>query len=215
MPDISSPWEMYLNYGTRRFYKGQTMIFRQGEMGEGFYYLHRGLVKIMTSTAKGNDRILNIMLPGKIAGINVLDRTPHIATAITVNDSVLYYFSVEQMVELMNRHPDSVSLITQTAVRHMRVLTQEIVMDSLTAEQRIAYVLLKICHEFREYQILMTQDNVVNCTGLTRITVYKILKKWVQNGMVDIKQRKVIIQRPDLLKKLLLEKHMRNGGSVC
>lgn len=79
-------WESFLKYGTRQFCKGKTIIYKQGTMGEGFYYLHKGLVKIISTTAKGNDRLLNIVVPGQIMGVQSMDRHTHFTTAVAVKN---------------------------------------------------------------------------------------------------------------------------------
>ena len=42
-------WEDYLGYGKRLFYKESSVIFEQGEVGEGFYYIKDGLIKIIST----------------------------------------------------------------------------------------------------------------------------------------------------------------------
>ncbi|MFY0543882.1 Crp/Fnr family transcriptional regulator [Brevibacillus sp. H7] len=193
-------WETFLKYGTRQFCKGKTVIYNQGDMGEGFYYLHKGLVKIVTSTVKGKERLLNIVVPGQILGVQAMDRQTHFTTALAVKDSVLYHFSCEQFKELMNVQPDLLPLFVQTVNQKMRILLYAINLKALTAEGQISSLLLNICEENKNYEVPLTQQDLANCTGLTRITVYKVLKQWKEDGLIDIENRKFIINRPDLLR---------------
>jgi CRP-like cAMP-binding protein len=193
-------WERFLKYGTRQFCKGKTVIYHQGDMGEGFYYLHKGLVKIVTSTVKGNDRLLNIVVPGQILGVQAMDRQTHFTTAIAVKDSVLYHFSCEQFSEMMSKHPELLHLFAQTVNQKMRILLYAINLKALSAEEQIAALLLNICEDFKYHEVPLTQQDLANCTGLTRITVYKTLKQWREDGIIVMEKRKFIIKRPDLLK---------------
>jgi CRP-like cAMP-binding protein len=193
-------WETFLKYGTRQFCKGKTVIYNQGDMGEGFYYLHKGLVKIVTSTVKGKERLLNIVVPGQILGVQAMDRQTHFTTALAVKDSVLYHFSCEQFKELMNVQPDLLPLFVQTVNQKMRILLYAINLKALTAEGQISSLLLNSCEENKNYEVPLTQQDLANCTGLTRITVYKVLKQWKEDGLIDIENRKFIINRPDLLR---------------
>ncbi|MGQ7280084.1 Crp/Fnr family transcriptional regulator [Brevibacillus thermoruber] len=197
-------WETFLKYGKRQFVKGKSVIYYQGSLGDGFYYLHKGLVKIVTSTVKGNDRLLNIVVPGQLLGIQTMDRQTHFTTAIAVKDSVVYHFSCEQFAKLMKEQPELLPLFAQTVNQKMRILLYAINMKALSSEEQIAALLLNICDEFKNYEVPLTQQDLAHCTGLTRITVYKILKQWKEDGLIDIEQRKFVIKRPDVLRKLNL-----------
>lgn len=199
-------WESFLQYGNRKFCKGKSVIFNQGDMGDGFYYLHKGLIKIVTSTAKGNERILNIVVPGQLSGVQAMDRQIHFTTAVAVKDSVLYHFSCERFAELMNMQPELSHLFAQTVNQKMRILLFAINLKALTSEQQIAALLLNICEEFKNHEVPLSQQDLANCTGLTRITVYKTLKQWKEDGLIEIENRKFIIKRPDLLRTQVVSK---------
>lgn len=192
-------WETFLNYGTRQFFKGKTVIYEQGTMGEGFYYLHKGLVKIVSSTVKGRERMLNIVVPGQILGVQSMDQQTHFTTAIAVKNTVVYHFSCEQFQEMLKVRPELLSLFTQTVSQKMRILLHAINMKALTSEEQVARLLLNICEEFKNYEVPLTQQELADCAGLTRITVYKILKQWKEDGIVEIRNRRFVIKRPDLL----------------
>ncbi|UFJ41084.1 Crp/Fnr family transcriptional regulator [Brevibacillus humidisoli] len=192
-------WETFLNYGTRQFFKGKTVIYEQGTMGEGFYYLHKGLVKIVSSTVKGRERMLNIVVPGQILGVQSTDQQTHFTTAIAVKNTVVYHFSCEQFQEMLKVRPELLSLFTQTVSQKMRILLHAINMKALTSEEQVARLLLNICEEFKNYEVPLTQQELADCAGLTRITVYKILKQWKEDGIVEIRNRRFVIKRPDLL----------------
>jgi CRP-like cAMP-binding protein len=182
--DVVSPfetdlkWEMFLKYGKRQFVKRKSVIYNQGSLGDGFYYLHKGLVKIVILTAKGNNRLINIVVPGQLLGIQMMDGQTHFTTAFAVKDSVVYHFSCEQFAKLMNEQPELLPLFSQTVNQKMRILLYAINMKTLSSEEQIAALLLNICDEFKNYEVPLTQQDLANCTGLTRITVYKILKEW-------------------------------------
>jgi len=194
-------WESFLHAGTRQFWKGKSIIYHQGERGDGFYYLHKGLVKIVASTLKGNERILNIVVPGQLLGVQSMDRQTHFTTAIAVKNSVLYHFSCEQFADMMTKHPDLLHLFSQTLNQKMRILLYAINLKALTAEEQIAALLLNICEDHKNHEVPLTQQDLANCTGLTRITVYKTLKQWKEDGIIEMEKRKFIIKRPDLLKR--------------
>jgi CRP-like cAMP-binding protein len=197
---ISQGWESILSYGTRHFVPMKTTLYREGVYGEGFYYLHKGFVKTLTSMSKGNQRQLSLVVPGQTLGIQVMDRNIHVTTAVTVKDCILYYFSCELMNTIIQSHPDSLFLVTSAIIGNINVIARQINLDTLTAGQQIASVLLSAHDELQQHKIYLSQRDLVNCTGLTRITVYKTLKDWNHIGMIDIQNRKLVLLQPELLK---------------
>lgn len=202
-------WESFLKYGTRQFCKGKTVIYKQGTSGDGFYYLEKGLVKILTSTVKGKDRLINIVVPGQIVGVQAMDRQTHFTTAVAVKNSVLYHFSCDQFQEMLKVQPELLPLFTQTVHQKMRILLYAINMKALTSEEILACLLLNICYEFQNYEVPLTQQDLADCAGLTRITVYKILKQWKDDELIEIENRKFIIKRPDLLRNPQIHSRQR------
>jgi CRP-like cAMP-binding protein len=194
-------WEPYFRYGERMFLKRNAIIYDQGKTGSGFYYLHKGLIKIVTSTVKGGERILDIEGPGQVFGEQAMDKRPYFSTAIAAKDSVVYYFSCERFNELIAAYPMLLNLFMDSAIQKIRILAEEIMLKAITSEQQIAFTLLKMSHACKNYEVYLTQQELANYTGLTRITVYKVLKKWKEDELIDVVNRMFIIKQPDILKQ--------------
>nr|WP_218781176.1 Crp/Fnr family transcriptional regulator [Bacillus sp. EB106-08-02-XG196] len=191
-----------MQFGTRQFFKEKKSIYQQGTMGDGFYYIQKGLVKVTTTTANGKDRMLNIAIPGQLLGIQAMDRMPHFTTSTAVNDTVLYYFSCEQFQKLITYQPSILNIVIETIIHKMHILADKIHLDTLTPEQQLSVILWNICYEFKNYEVTLSQQDLTKCTGLTRITIYKILKQWKEEDIIEVHGKKIIIKNPDELKKL-------------
>ncbi|MGG1676067.1 Crp/Fnr family transcriptional regulator [Neobacillus sp. NRS-1170] len=196
-------WDSYLQFGTRQFFKRKEAIYSQGTCGDGFYFLKKGLVRIVSVNASGKERILNIVIPNQLLGVQSLDQRQHFTTAIAVKDSVVYHFPCETFKTLLKEHPKLVPLFSRTVIHKMKILLDRINLDTLTSEQKIALLLHNICYEFKNYEIAISQQDIAGCTGLTRITVYKVLKQWQEDGIIEIMKRKYYIKKPDFLRNLV------------
>ena len=201
--DSDINWESCLNFGTRQFFKEKTCIYQQGTTGDGFYYIQQGLIKVTTTTAIGKERLLNIGIPGQLLGVQAMDRQPHFTTATAVNDSILYFFSCEHFQKLIKYQPSILNMFIKTVIHKMHILADKIYLDTLLPEQQLSVILLNICYEFKNFEVPLTQQDLTKCTGLTRITIYKILKQWKEEEIIEIHGKKFIIKKPDELKKLL------------
>lgn len=201
--DSDINWESCLQFGTRQFFKEKTTIYQQGTMGDGFYYIHKGLVKVTTTTPIGKERLLNIAIPRQLLGVQAMDRQPHFTTATAVNESILYYFSCEHFQTLIKAQPSILNMFIKTVIHKMHILADKIYLDTLTPEQQLSAILLNICYEFKKYEVPLTQQDLTKCTGLTRITLYKILKQWKEEEIIEMHGKKFLIKKPGELKKLL------------
>jgi CRP-like cAMP-binding protein len=196
-------WADYLKFGTRKFFKAKETIYTQGTNGNEFYFLHKGLVRIITETATGKERLLNIVVPNQLLGVQALDQNAHFTTAIAVKDTIVYHFSCEEFNRLITEYPKLFKLFSRTVIHKMRILLDRINLNALTSEQKIALLLHNICDEFKNYEIPLYQQDLASCTGLTRITVYKVLKQWQEEDIIEIKDRKYYIKKPEFLRNLV------------
>jgi CRP-like cAMP-binding protein len=203
--DSDINWDSCLQFGTRQFFKEKASIYQQGTMGEGFYYIQKGLIKVTAATQIGKERLLNIAIPGQILGVQAMDRQPHFTTATAVTDSILYYFSCEDFKKLIRIEPSILNIFIKTVIHKMHILADKIYLDSLSPEQQLSVILLNICYEFKNFEVPLTQQDLTKCTGLTRITLYKILKQWKEAEIIEIQGKKFLIKKPDELKRLLSE----------
>ncbi|WP_158651532.1 Crp/Fnr family transcriptional regulator [Mesobacillus jeotgali] len=194
-------WDQYYEFGQRIFFKRNSIIYEQGTIGNGFYYIHKGLIKIVTAKTKGGEKILSLEGSGQLFGEQAMDQEPYFSTAIAADDCVLYYFSKEQFNEIITRDTEMLSLFMDSTIGKIRILADEILAKGLTAQQKIALTLIKICTTCNTDKIFLTQQELANYTGLTRISVYKAFKQWKEAEIIDVVNRMVIVKQPDTLKK--------------
>ncbi|RXT08191.1 Crp/Fnr family transcriptional regulator [Ammoniphilus sp. CFH 90114] len=195
-------WDILLKYASRRFLKKKTTIYNQGDVGEGFYYIDKGAVKIV-SLSSGGGRILDIAGPGTLIGEQVLDDKPYFSSAIAIEDTVVYYFSRDTYRTLVKEHPELVIFFANLVILKVRMLINEINLKPLTSEYQVAYSLLKLAESCKKMEIDISQQELADFTGLTRITIYKIMKKWKEEEWIDIQNRKLLIRKPEALKQYI------------
>jgi hypothetical protein len=75
-------------------------LFLAGDAGEGCYRLERGLLKIVITSARGEERILATLGPGEIAGeLAIIDGQPRSASVFAVRDCELSFISRKDFEE--------------------------------------------------------------------------------------------------------------------
>src|SRR2546429_9968355 len=69
-------------------------LFAAGDSGDGCYRLERGLLKVVITSHRGEQRILAILGPGEIAGgLAIIDRPPRSASGTAVKNLGISYIN--------------------------------------------------------------------------------------------------------------------------
>lgn len=78
MAEISPLFERFL-----RSYQRNEVIFEEGNEGNDMFIIHRGRVRIVKKTTKGEGKALSILGPGEFFGeMALVDNSPRSASAI-------------------------------------------------------------------------------------------------------------------------------------
>lgn len=123
----------------RKFRAGET-IFSAGDPGDGFYVVESGQVEIVAVVANNETRALATIGAGDFFGeMAVVDSEPRSATARATQDTTTFFFSREQLLELLDRRPRLALDLVREFSNRMRALNQKYLDDVLQAE-RLAIV---------------------------------------------------------------------------
>ena len=113
-----------------------TMIFREGDPGDGLYVVKSGLVQIATEVSKSDQRALSRIHPGDSFGdMAVLDQEPRSASASAEQDTVVFFVPREDLLQLLEKIPRlSASLVREVSQR-LRDFNKHYVNEVLQAER--------------------------------------------------------------------------------
>src|SRR5262245_18900300 len=92
---------------TKHCLKADQPLFVAGDAGDGCYRLERGLLKVVITSARGNERILAILGPGGIVGeLAMIDRQPRFASVFAIRDCELSFISRKDFEDYTRQHPE-------------------------------------------------------------------------------------------------------------
>lgn len=90
----------------RNVFEKNTVLFNQGVISEGLYYLLDGSVKISRVYKKEKERVLKIAWTGDIFGIeSFVENLEYAATATVMEDSVISYMSKDELAGIIRMQP--------------------------------------------------------------------------------------------------------------
>src|SRR5258706_12040680 len=89
----------------RSFERGQE-IFKEGDAGDGLYMVKEGLVEISGLLGDNARHVFSAAAPGEIFGeMAVLEEKPRSASATAREETKVYFFSREDMLNLVEVSP--------------------------------------------------------------------------------------------------------------
>ena len=153
-----------------------------------FIMWKKGLSKSFQRNLNQKERILDIVGSGFIIGEQAFDDLPYYSTSISHINSVLYYFSKNDIEQLTQKDPNMIVLLAQSLFLKEKLLLNNINTTSADTQYQIAYSLLYLMDCYQSNEINFTQQELSFYVGLTRITVYKVLKEWTDEGIVSIQE---------------------------
>jgi CRP-like cAMP-binding protein len=191
---------------TVRRHDRQTIIFSQGDPGDGLYLLLDGHVGISRQNVDGNELLLSVHERGEYFGeLALFDSEPRSATAVAIDDCTLLFLSKAGFRAFLSDHPAALFTCLEVLTRRLRQLTDladEIAL--LDIRSRLARRLLRLATqgivasgdagsgraagEFR-----VTQQQLASMLGATRESVNKHLNALVDAGIIRMERGRIRI----------------------
>jgi CRP/FNR family cyclic AMP-dependent transcriptional regulator len=202
----------------RRFSTGQ-IIFHRGDPGGLLYIITGGKVKITYATADGQEALLAILGKGDFFGeLALLDDSPRSATAEAIGATETFTLHREHFMHFIRENPDFALHVLHTLAQHIRRLNSQLSdIFFLDLPARLARTLLHLAEQHGKeseegilIDLSLTQTDLAEMTGATRVSVNKALGRFRRANWVQTKRRKfMILNREELLNLILI-----SGGSI-
>lgn len=194
---------------TRRFNQGE-IIFREGDPGQVLYLVRSGQVRIFVNGLDGTETsVILFGRPGDMFGeLAVIDGLPRSATAVALDETVLYTVSRESFRYHMQRMPQLALNFLKELTHRVRYNTRQ--MDSLASlpvSQRLARKLLELAQDYGRLEansviidMTLTQTNLASLVGATRESANKILRDFRERGLIWFDNGRITILDADALR---------------
>ena len=174
--------------------KAGEALFMVGDSGDGCYRLEQGLLKVVITSVRGDNRILAVLGPGSIAGeLALIDGRPRSASVVAIRDCELRFVRRNAFEECMAQHPELYRYLVNVLAARLRETNEALAAANfLTVEARLARALLDLAQHFRGHaeaeQIVishkMTQNDLAAMAGVARENVSRVLTDWKERRIV-------------------------------
>lgn len=180
-------------------------VFREGDPFEAIAAVRAGTVKTYVIDRDGREHVLGFHLPGEVIGLDAIDGDHYPCNAVALDTVMLCRFSFPKIAVLATRLP---GLQRQL----FRLLSRDIGRAALlagdwSADQRLAAFLVGLSRRLaargfspRRFQLTMPRTDIANYLRLAPETVSRVLKRFQQDGLLNVERREI-----DLTDKAALE----------
>ena len=167
------------------------VVFSQGEPADALYYLQRGKVKLVVVSFSGKEATLSVMGKGDFFGLGSLQRSQRLATATTLEPSVVVRIERDVMLRELRHHPGLYEMLLTQLLNRTLSLQKDLCTHIFDpSEKRLARVLLKLCRlgEESKDQVMMpriSHDTLATMVGTTRSRITYFMNKFKKMGFID------------------------------
>lgn len=196
---------------TRRKVKRGSTLFSNGDKFTSLYAIRTGFFKTCLASEDGRDQVTGFQMAGEIIGLDGIVNDHHTCDAVALEDAEVCVMPFDRIEEISRE---------VTALQHHvhKIMSREIVREhgvmlllgSMRAEERLAAFLLNLVQRLHsrgfsqsELVLRMTREEIGSYLGLKLETVSRTFSKFVEDGIVEVKQRHVKILDPEALQRMV------------
>ena len=164
-----------------------STLFDEGSPGQFLFTVRRGLVKLVRYQSDGTQRIIRLLTPGDIAGLEVSASPTYDSTAITLTEVTACRIPQTVIQRLESASP---RLHAQLLRKWHEALKQadDFIADlaSGSARQRLARLLLRLSHGDSGQQVLLpAREDVGAMLGITTETASRAVAAFRREGLLQ------------------------------
>lgn len=171
----------------KRLARGQV-LFSEGEPSRDLYVVVRGRVKVVVTSPRGGELVLDVLEPGDVLGeLSLLDEQPRSTGAEAVEDAELLAVPTDAVRAVFAGSPaltTALALELAGTVRRLTGAASDLVF--LDLRRRLAKLLLDLVGAAGVGDLGMPQADVAARLGATRQSVNRALAALAQRGWIDV-----------------------------
>lgn len=196
---------------SRRKIKRGEALFRNGEKFASLFAIRTGFFKTCVASEDGRYQVTGFQMAGEIIGLDGIVNDNHTCDAVALEDAEVCVMPFDRIEELsrevnsLQRHVHKI--MSREIVREHGVM---LLLGSMRAEERLAAFLLNLVQRLHargfsqsELILRMGREEIGSFLGMKIETVSRTFSKFVEDGIVEVKQRHVRILNTEALKEIV------------
>lgn len=203
----------------RPLQRGET-VYRAGAPMNALFVARDGALKTTSLGEQGDEQVIGFHLPGELVGLDGLGSGRYRCTTVALEPATLCEVPFEQLETLAARIPSLQHQLMRVIGRSMGRDQDHIEMlGRRHATERVALFLHSFSERLRQlsrphlaFSLAMTREEIASYLGLVIETVSRTFSRLQEDGIIEVKGRKVRLIDPQRLSQLVHEGDERRSS---
>ncbi|MED5266411.1 MAG: Crp/Fnr family transcriptional regulator [Candidatus Neomarinimicrobiota bacterium] len=187
---------------TQRTFTKNQMILLEDDLGQTFFVISKGSVKITRLSDDGREVILAMLGEADFFGeMSLLDGDGRSANVVALEASEVLTLARNEFLDILEKYPKISICLLEELTHRLRKSDQQIESLSLSdVEQRIGITLIRLAEELgtiKQGSVTITnlpfQQDIANMAGTSRETVSRTFKLLEEKGLLTRQGRHLVI----------------------
>ncbi|MDN5203925.1 Crp/Fnr family transcriptional regulator [Fulvivirgaceae bacterium BMA10] len=192
------------------FHKKGQVIFSEGNIPKGLFYVESGKIKIYKYGSDGKEQIIRIAKKGDFLGYkNLLTGNCYNASATVIEDAILTYIPKTDFQNLFKNDADFADMLTQLLCYDLTDMEEKVVSIAYKPVRgRLAETLLELIEVYKENEessdnaIVLSRDDLAKLIGTAKETLIRLLTEFKTEKLIRSDGKAIWVLDPVRLMKI-------------
>ena len=192
--------EIFTKYGTRRRYHAGEVLEQKGDAALQAGYLAEGHIRTFCLSPNGDEISLFYLGPGELFGsAALLSRSPVMVSLSAVTDAEACLLPADRFWARWAEAGGTPQDLLTHFVRRIAMLSDYLCCAHFTADDKRVASFLHTCCAASGPVIPYTHEQIAAVTGMSRISVTRILRRFREAGILRQAYRRIEVLQPHRL----------------
>ncbi|HEX5167659.1 MAG TPA: Crp/Fnr family transcriptional regulator [Cyclobacteriaceae bacterium] len=194
--------ETLMESGVTHTYKKGEIIFREGGIPTGIYYVNSGRVKKYKATVKGGEQIFYVCGEGELLGYHALlgeERYPD--SAATIENGRITFIPKENFLQVLRNSSVLSNRLLKALGHEFSLFINSITnLATKTVRERLAFDLLILDEKFKAPgkrdqpgEINMSRTDLANMVGTAKESLVRLLQDFKKIGLIEKTDKTIMV----------------------
>jgi len=194
----------------QNYHKGE-IIFREGAVPSGIFFIRKGKVKKYKIDTDGSEQIIYVANTSELIGYHALlseERYPDSASAL--EESSIAFVPKEDFFQVLNTSKVLSKRLLKLLSHEFTVFTNSVThFARRSVRERLATQLVVMREKYKEnyepgmdVEINLSRDDLASMVGTARENVVRVLKEFKEDGSIQTRGRKIVVKDVHKLLKI-------------